>query len=49
MKNRSWKIDVTDLTTGGARNHCSGSGGAKTMNGQVYTGEELFFMQKGRQ
>jgi hypothetical protein len=47
MKNRSWKIDVTDLNTGQLINHCSGSGGVKSMDGQVYTGTELYELTRG--
>ena len=45
MKNKAWKIDVLDLDTGSVINHCSGSGGLKSMDGQVYTGVELSDMQ----
>lgn len=38
---RSWHINVTDLTTGDIRNYSSGTGCAVSMDGQVMTGREL--------
>ncbi|MCK4825626.1 hypothetical protein KA005_58295, partial [bacterium] len=40
-QDKSWKIDVTSLSTGAISNHCSGFKGIFSMNGQVRSGKEL--------
>ena len=46
-KKKSWRIDVTDLTTGSTGVHQSGFGGAVAMNGQVKSGKEIADAHQG--